>query len=114
MKMKNKLPDLQNQLFAMIEALNDDSMDELNEEQFNKKIKRALTLNEIAKTAVANGALMAKCVDNFYGIPVSDDLPLIPKAEGETFIVDKKRKSLLSIPRDDGTRGYKRNKQQPI
>jgi hypothetical protein len=73
-----------------------------------------LAINELSKTAVANGALMARCADLLYGIPVSDDVPLIPKAGGETFIVDGKRKSLVPVPRDDGVDGYKRNRRQPI
>jgi hypothetical protein len=109
--MKNKLTDLQNHLFEMIEAMNDDS---LSDEEMDRKIKRALVLNELAKTAVANGALMAKCVDILYGIPVSDEVPLIPKIDGETFLVDGKRKSLIAVPRDDGTGGFKRHKEQPI
>jgi hypothetical protein len=109
--MKNKLSDLQNHLFEMIETLNDNS---LSDKELDKTIKRALALNELAKTAVANGALMAKCVDLLYGIPVSDEVPLIPKVEGETFLVDNKKKSLISVPRDDGNGGYKRGKQNPI
>jgi hypothetical protein len=109
--MKNKLSDLQNHLFEMIEALNDDS---LSDEKMDKKIKRALALNELAKTAVANGALMAKCVDILYGIPVSDEVPLIPKIDGETFLVGSKRKSLISVPKDDGNGGYKRGKQSSV
>jgi hypothetical protein len=80
--MKNKLSDLQNHLFEMIETLNDIN---LKGEKLDIEIKRALAVNELAKTAVANGALMAKCVDLLYGIPVSDEVPLIPKADGETF-----------------------------
>jgi hypothetical protein len=95
----------------MMESLNDD---ELEGEELDKKIKRALAFNELAKTAVANGALMVKCVDILYGIPVSDEVPLIPKIDSETFLVDNKRKSLLSVPRNDGVGGYKRNKEQPI
>jgi hypothetical protein len=89
----------------MIESLNDDS---LSDKELDKTIKRALALNELAKTAVANGALMAKCADLLYGIPVSDEVPLIPKVESETFLVDKKKKSLIAVPGNDGTGGYKR------
>jgi hypothetical protein len=109
--MKNKLSDLQNHLFEMMEALNDDELEGVKLEQV---IKRSLAFNELAKTAVANGALMVKCVDTLYGLPVSDEVPLIPKIEGEAFIVDGKRKSLLSIPRDDGNGGFKRHRENPI
>ena len=95
--MKNKLPDLQNDLFSMIEKLNDD---DLTGEKLDEEIKRALAINEIAKTAVANGALMVKAADSLYGLPVSDELPLIPASPSEKpVIVDGKRKSLLEIPR---------------
>jgi hypothetical protein len=57
---------------------------------------------------------MAKCVDLLYGIPVSDEVPLIPKIEGETFIVDKQKKSLISVPRDDGSGGFKRHRENPV
>jgi hypothetical protein len=105
---KNKLVDLQNHLFEMIESLNDDS---LSDKDLDKTIKRALALNELAKTAVANGALMVKCADLLYGIPVSDEVPLIPKVESETFLMDKKKKSFIAVPRDDGAYGYKRHTQ---
>jgi hypothetical protein len=92
----------------MIETLNNT---ELEGEGLNQEIKRSLAVNELAKTAVANGALMAKCADMLYGIPVSDEVPLIPKAGVETFIVDNKKKSLIAVPRDDGTAGYVQGKQ---
>ena len=88
--------------------------DELEGEKLKEYMERSLVFNELAKTAVANGALMVKCADLLYGIPVSDDVPLIPKAKGETFLVDSKRKTLIPAPRDDGAAGYKRGKQQPI
>jgi hypothetical protein len=109
--MKNKLTDLQNHLFEMIETLNNT---DLKGEKLDQEIKRSLAVNELAKTAVANGALMAKCADLLYGIPVSDEVPLIPRADGETFIVDKQRKALTSVPRDDGNGGFKRHRENPI
>jgi hypothetical protein len=112
---KNKLVDLQNHLFEAIETLSEALKDNtLSTAEMDRVVKCSLALNEVAKTAVANGALMAKCVDLLYGIPVSDEVPLIPKAEGEAFLVDKKKKSLIAVPRDDGTGGYKRNRQQPV
>jgi hypothetical protein len=109
--MKNKLSDLQNHLFEMIETLNDIN---LKGEKLDIEIKRVLALNELAKTAVANGALMVKCADILYGIPVSDEVPLIPKADDETFLVGNKKKLLTSVPRNDGNGGYKRGKQSPV
>jgi hypothetical protein len=104
--MRNKLVDLQNHLFVMIETLNDNK---LKGEKLNEEIKRSMAINELAKTAVANGTLMAKCADLLYGIPVSDEVPLIPKTKNETFFIDSKRKTLISAPRDDGAGGYKRS-----
>jgi hypothetical protein len=108
--MKNKLSDLQNHLFEMMEELNNN---DLEGEKLDQAIKRSLAFNELAKTAVSNGALMAKCVDLLYGIPVSDEVPLIPKNEGESYIVDKERKTLLSVPRNDGNGGFKRHRENP-
>jgi len=94
--MKNMLPDLQNHLFSMIEKLNDDDLigDELDQE-----IKRSLAINELCKTAVTNGALMVKAADSLYGLPVSDQLPLIPPSPSEKPVIVGKGKSLLEIPR---------------
>jgi hypothetical protein len=89
----------------MIESLNDNT---LKGEALDREIKRSLAINELAKTAVANGALMVKCADLLYGIPVSDEVPLIPKADSETFLVESVRKSLIAVPRDDGAGGYKK------
>jgi hypothetical protein len=59
---------------------------------------------------------MLKCVDVLYGIPVSDDVPLIPKTDGDTFLVSNTKKQLTKLPRDNGAAGYKRggDRQQPI
>ena len=97
--MKNTLVDLQNHLFCMIEKLNDDS---LTGEELEQEIKRSLAINELSKTAVTNGALMVRAADTLYGLPVSDDLPLIPKSPAEKpVLVDSKRKSLFEIPRGE-------------
>jgi hypothetical protein len=103
--MKNKLSDLQNHLFEMLETLNDVN---LKGEKLDVEIKRALAVNELAKTMVANGVLMIRCVDVLYGIPVSDDVPLIPKAKIDDFPVGGNKKVLAEIPRDGGNDGYKR------
>ena len=95
--MKNKLPDLQNHLFEMIEKLNDDK---LVGEALDQEIKRALAINEMAKTAVANGALMVKAADTLYGLPVSEQLPLIPPSPAETpHILSGNRKAMFPIPK---------------
>jgi len=95
--MKNTLVDLQNHLFMMIETLNDS---ELTGEKLDEEIKRSLAVNELAKTAVTNGALMVKAADSLYGLPVSDDLPLIPKSPADTpAIISGDRKSLITLPK---------------
>jgi len=100
--MKNLLTDLQNHLFEMIEKLNDD---ELTGDGLDQEIKRSLAINELAKTAVTNGALMVKAADTLYGLPVSDDLPLIPASKtAETFLVNGRKDSLIPVPK---TRGAK-------
>jgi hypothetical protein len=109
--MKNKLVDLQNHIFAAIEKLLDD---DLKGEELKDYIERSMAFNELAKTAVANGALMVKCADLLYGIPVSDDVPLIPKADGDTYLTGNGKKRLTKLPRDDGASGYKKGRQQPI
>jgi len=94
--MQNTLVHLQNHLFEMIETLNDAGLkgDDLKEE-----INKAMAINELAKTAVHNGLLMVKAADTLYGLPVSDDLPLIPKSPAkEPVLVDSRRKTLLKLP----------------
>jgi len=94
--MKNKLPDLQNHIFEMIEKLNDDS---LVGEDLNREIKRALAVNELARTAVQNGVLMVKAAEVLYGLPVSKDLPLIPPSPEENPVFfDKKKHKWVTIP----------------
>ena len=113
--MKNKLTNLQDHIFEMIEDIKDLIGDEeLTDEKLNRKIKIHMTFNEHAKIAIANGALMVKCVDILYGIPVSDDVPLVPKAKGETFLVGNTTKRLTQVPMDDPGYGFKKGKQQPI
>lgn len=95
--MKNMLTDLQNHLFEMIEDLNDV---DLKGEELDQKIKKALAINELAKTAVANGALMVKAADLLYGLPVSDKLPLIPPSPAENpQLVSGNKKSLIPVPK---------------
>lgn len=95
--MKNKLTDLQNHLFEMIEKLNDD---DLKGEELDNEIKKAMAINELARTAVQNGALMVKAADTLYGLPVSDQLPLIPPSPSDNpVIVDGKRKGFVELPK---------------
>jgi len=95
--MKNTLVDLQNHLFMLMEALNDT---ELTDEELDREIKRSVAFSEVAKIAVANGALMVKAADTLYGLPVSDKLPLIPPSPAENpVIIGDKRKALFEIPK---------------
>jgi hypothetical protein len=89
------LTDLQDHLFEMLEKLNNDF---LEGEKLDQEIKRIASMTEVAKVAVTNAALMVKCADSLYGIPVNDLVPLIPKAETEeTFIVSKQRDKLTPL-----------------
>ena len=94
--MKNNLVDLQNYLFTMIKTLNNK---ELKGEDLKGEISRAIAITEIAKVAITNGALMVKAADTLYGLPVSDDLPLIPKSpvDNPTFFKND-RKALIKNP----------------
>ena len=94
--MKNTLIDLQNHIFEMIETLN--NMD-LTGDKLDEEIKRSLAINELVKTATVNGALMIKAADSLYGLPVSDELPLIPKSPSDKpQVLSRDRKSLLAMP----------------
>ena len=92
--MKNTLVDLQNHLFELIETLNDQ---DLKGDDLEQEIRRSLAVNQLAQTAVQNGALMVKAADTLYGLPVSDDLPLIPKSPAEKPVIATKKK-LTEIP----------------
>jgi len=95
--MKNKLPDLQNILFSLMEKLNDD---ELTGDKLDEEIKRSLAVNELSKSAIANAALMVKAADALYGLPVSDELPLIPKSPADSpQVLSGDKKSLLALPK---------------
>lgn len=74
--MKNTLADLNNYLFEAIERLNDDSLDE---EQFEKEVKRSETVQKIAKTIIDNGnlALQAKKHLDEYGQGGNVELPML-------------------------------------
>jgi len=107
--MKNLLTNLQDHIFMMIEKLNDD---ELVGDSLAEEIKRSLAINELAKTAVANGALMVKAADTLYGLPVSDDLPLLPHPKaGDTYIVSGKRDTFIPVPKAGGSRNGKVGEQ---
>ena len=57
MTMNNKLSDLNNHLFAEIERLSDE---ELNEDELKSEIDRARTITSVSKQIIENGALALK------------------------------------------------------
>jgi len=91
--MKNDLIALQNKIFAQFDKLAE--MD-LKGDELKLEIDRHLALQEWAKTAVANGALMTKAADTLYGLPVSDELPLIPPSKGNPPVLAMSKKKLLA------------------
>ena len=95
--MKNDLVALQNRIFAQFDKLAE--MD-LKGDEFKQEIDRQLALSEWAKIAVANGALMVKAADTLYGLPVSDELPLIPPSKGDSPVVLTKKKTLINLPKE--------------
>ena len=105
--MKNSLIDLQNHLFMAIEDLNDPN---LEGEKLDQTIRRTAAVNDLAKTAVANGALMVKLMENL-GIPVSDDVPLVPVPKG---LLPNSDRKVLEAPRDGSNGAFKRNKHNPV
>ena len=97
--MKNTLVDLQNHLFEQMEWMMDRDIDDA---ALEKEIRRGLALNEMAKTAVANGALIAKCFDTLSGIDdIPDGLPLIPLTnKGKKHVIaENNNKRLLDFPK---------------
>ena len=55
--MQNKLTDLNNHLFAQMERLSDE---DLNEEQLRSEIERAKAITAISSQIIQNGALVLK------------------------------------------------------
>jgi len=83
---KNKLTNLQDHLFSLMEKLNDD---DLKGEELETEIKRSAAFSTLAVIAVKNAELIAKCAE-VYGYPVSGDLPLLPASPGTITPPDKK------------------------
>jgi len=94
--MKNKLTDLQDHLFELMEKLNDD---DLKGEALETEIKRSAAFSQLAIIAVKNAELIERCAE-IYGLPVSGDLPLLPVSPGAAIPPPQKTKSLLK-ERDD-------------
>ena len=95
---KNSLIDLQENLFAAMEWLTDR---DITGEALKEEVGRQLALNELAKTAITNGALMSRCLDTLSGLDdVPEDLPLIPLAKkGGKPAIAGKRQALIDFPK---------------
>ena len=98
------LIDLQDHLFEMIDDIK--KSDNLKEEELDTKIKKALTINQLARTIVANGALMVHAADALSGLDILNGLPLIPagstnvsKTTPETKQLTAGRKPLIDMSR---------------
>jgi hypothetical protein len=71
--MKNTLFDLQNHIFEKIEKLNDD---DLQGDEAKIEVAKAMAINELSKSAIANIAMMAKFADDR---DLSVDIPVFPE-----------------------------------
>ena len=85
--MKNKLTDLQNHLFELMEKLSDD---DLVEEALDSEIKRSQAFSGLAMIAVKNAELIAKLAD-VYGYPAVGELPLLPPSPDGVLAPPKKK-----------------------
>lgn len=79
--MQNKLVDLNNHLFMVIEKLNDD---ELTGEALESEMKRASTITSVANAIIQNGRLALQVYDK--------------SNEWEKFSGSKKLPEMLSLP----------------
>lgn len=96
-KKMNDLIALQNKLFEAMEWLQDR---EIEGDKLQEEIRRQLAFNDIAKSAIANGALMLKCSNDMYGLPVDPSVPLIPcSPDDDPKVLSGKRDSLISLPK---------------
>jgi len=89
--MKNKLTDLQNNLFELMEKLNDEN---LKGEKLDEAVKRSDAFSSLAIIAVKNAALIAQCAQ-LYGLPAVGDLPLLPASPGAVITVPETKRTLL-------------------
>ena len=79
---KNKLGDLDNHLFAMLERLADD---DLTDEQIETEVKRADAIVSLADQVIGNARLKLDAAKLFatHGPSIKDMLPQIGKAPSE-------------------------------
>lgn len=78
--MKNTLNDLNEYLFGTLDALTNDSLDA---EELDKEIKRAESVQKVAKTIIENGnlALQAKKHFDEHGLGEKISLPILGMPE---------------------------------
>ena len=84
MTMNNKLSDLNNHLFAEIERLSDE---ELNEDELKSEIDRARAITSVSKQIIENGALALRA-EKFKQEMGLDSLNT-PMLEGQDAQMDK-------------------------
>lgn len=74
--MKNKLTDLNNHLFAQLERLGDE---DLNEEQLQTELERTKAISSVAKNIVENGRLLLDAQVTVSDSIGSANIPLLLK-----------------------------------
>lgn len=74
--MKNKLSDLNNHLFMVLERLNDE---DLQGEKLSQEIERATSVTRVAKAITDNAHVMLDAKKHFdeYGIKSENEIPEI-------------------------------------
>jgi hypothetical protein len=74
--MKNKLSDLNNHLFAQLERLSDEDLDQ---DELEKEIKRTEAIVDVSDKIVRNADLQLKAANLYaeYGGMIADRLPAI-------------------------------------
>lgn len=71
--MRNTLVDLNNHLFAQLERLNDE---DLNEEQLQKEVERAKAVSGVAKNIIENAKVTLDGIKTFHNhLPINEQRP---------------------------------------
>jgi len=96
---KNKLTDLQDHLFGLMEKLDNDK---LQGDDLEITIKRSEAFSHLAVIAVKNAELIMKCAE-VYGLPSMGNLPLLPESPGAIAKAPEKngKRPLLSRNREE-------------
>lgn len=77
--MKNTLKDLNNHLFAQLERLSDEDLDE---EQIKKEVQRSRAITDVAKVIVENGKLVLGTMKHLDEYGYSDGNRKVPEMLG--------------------------------